>query len=126
MQSTLCGSQIVNIQSSLKPNVSAAIGAILLAVPSYFIGASALRQNAPGLSFLGSPIILLSALFIAFALNALSILSINLRSDSAPPVFSVSLSLRLSNLAVVALALLLLGTLLGYAFLENFQPRAVG
>ena len=116
----------MNIVSSLKPNVSAAVGAILLAVPSYFIGASALRQNAPGLSFLGSPIILPGALFIAFTINALSILSVNFRSDSAPPVLSVSLSLRLSNLAVVGIALLLLGALLGYAFLENFQPRPIG
>ena len=116
----------MNIISSLKPNASATVGAILLAVPSYFIGASALRQNAPGLSFFGSPIILLGALFIAFTLNVLSILSVKLRGDSAPPVLSVSLSLRLSNLAVVGIALLLLGTLLGYAFLENFQPRSVG
>jgi hypothetical protein len=116
----------VNIVSSFKPNVSAAGGAILLAVPSYFIGASALRQNAPGLSFLGSPIILLGALFVAFVLNAWSILSVSLRSDSAPPVLSVLLSLRLSNLAVIGIALLLLGTMLGYAFLENFQPRPVG
>ncbi len=116
----------MNIVSSFKPNVSAAVGAILLAVPSYFIGASALRQNAPGLSFLGSPIILLGALFVAFVLNVLSILSVSLRSDSAPPVLSVSLYLRLSNLVVVGIALLLLGTLLGYAFLENFQPRPVG
>jgi hypothetical protein len=126
VQSTLHRSHILNIVSSFKPNVSAAVGAILLTVPSYFIGASALRQNAPGLSFLGSPIILLGALFVAFVLNVLSILSVNLRSDSAPPVLSVSLSLRLSNLAVVGIALLLLGTLLGYAFLENFQPRPVG
>jgi hypothetical protein len=115
----------VNI-SSFKPNVSAAVGAVLLALPSYFIGASALRQNAPGLSFLGSPIILLGALFVAFVPNVLSILSVSLRSDSAPPILSVSLSLRLSNLAVVGIALLLLGTLLGYAFLENFQPRPIG
>ena len=116
----------MTIVPSLKPNVAAAAGAILLAVPSYFVGASALRQNAPGLSFLGSPVILLGALFIAFTLNALSILSIDLHSDSAPPVLSVSLSLRLSNLAVVGIALLLLGSLVGYAFLENFQLRPVG
>ncbi len=116
----------MSIVSSLKPNVSAAVGVTLLAVPSYFIGASALRQNAPGLSFLGSPIILLGALFIAFTLNALSILSVKVRSDTTPSVLNVSLSLRLSNLAVVGIALLLLGTLLGYAFVENFQPRPVG
>src|SRR3979490_501366 len=62
----------MNIVSSLKPNASAAVGATLLALPSYFIVASALRQNAPGLSFLGSPVVLLGSLLIAFALNALS------------------------------------------------------
>jgi len=61
----------MSIVSSLKPDVSAGVGVILLAVPSYFIGASVLRQNAPGLSFLGSPIILLGALFVAFTLNTL-------------------------------------------------------
>jgi|SRR5882672_12082133 len=116
----------MSIVSLLKPNVSAPVGAVLLAVPSYFIVASVLRQNAPGLSLLGNPIVLLVALLLAFALNALSILSVTLRSETTPPVFSVSLSLRLSNLAVVGIALLLLSTLLGYAFLENFQPRPVG
>jgi hypothetical protein len=33
----------------------------LLFIPVYFIGASALRQDAPGLNLLGSPIILLGA-----------------------------------------------------------------
>ena len=56
----------MNIVSSLKPNASAAVGATLLALPSYFIVASALRQNAPGLSFLGSPVVLLGSLLIAF------------------------------------------------------------
>ena len=116
----------MSIVSSLKPNVSAAIGAVLLTVPSYFIAASALRQNAPGLSYLGNPIILLGTLFIAFAINALSILSANLSTDSTTPVFNVSLCLRLSNLVVIGIAVLLLVTLLGYAFLENFQPRPVG
>jgi hypothetical protein len=116
----------MSILSSLKPKISAAVGAILLAVPSYFIGASALRQNAPGLSFLGIPVVLLGTLLIAFVLNALSILSITFRRDSAPPVVSISLSLRFSNLVVVGIALALMGTLLGYAFLENFQPRPVG
>ncbi len=115
----------MNIVSSLKPNVSAAIGAILLAGPSYFVAASALRQNAPGLSILGGPVVLLGALFFAFALNALSILSVTLRSDTAPPVLSVSLCLRFTNLAVLGIALLLLGTVLSYAFVENFQLRPI-
>jgi len=76
-------------------------------------------------SFLGSPIILLGALFVAFTLNTLSILSVNLRSDT-PSVLSVSLSLRFWNLAVIGTALVMLGVLVGYVFIENFQPRPVG
>ena len=116
----------MSIVALLKPNVSAPVGAILLALPSYFIGASALRQNAPGLAFLGSPIVLLGTLFIAFALNALSILSVTLHREIAPPVLSVSLSFRLRNLVVAGIAVLLLATLLGYVLLENFPPRPVG
>jgi hypothetical protein len=119
------GAKPMSIVSSVKPNFAAGVGLILLAVPSYFVVASALRQNAPGLSLLGSPMILLGALFIAFSVNSLSILSVNLRNDT-PSVLSVSLSLRFWNLAVIGTALVLLGVLLGYAFVENFQARPVG
>ena len=112
----------MSIVASIKPNLAARVGLILLVVPGYFIGASVLRQNAPGLSLVGSPTILVGALFVAFALNALSILSVNLRSD-APPVLNVSLSLRFWNLAVILAGLLLLAVVLGYAFVENFQAR---
>jgi hypothetical protein len=81
-----------------------------------------LRLNAPGLSFVGSPVVLLSVLLVAFTLNTLSILSVNLRSD-IPPVLNVSVSFRFWNLAVVAIGILLLGVMLGYAFVENFQAR---
>ena len=112
----------MSIVSSIKPNLSARVGLILLVISGYFIGASVLRQNAPGLSLVGSPIILVGALFVAFALNALSILSVNLRSDT-PPVVNISLSLRFWNLAVIVTGLLLLAVMLGYAFVENFQAR---
>jgi hypothetical protein len=112
----------MRIVSSIKPAVAARWGLTLLIVPIYFISASALRQDAPGLSLLGNPMIVLGSLLLAFTLNALPILSINLRSD-APPVLSVSLSLRFWNLTVIVTGLLLLGVLLGYAFVENFQAR---
>lgn len=115
----------MKIVSSIKPAVAARLGLAVLIVPIYFISASALRQDAPGLSFLGSPLILLGALLVAFTLNTLPILSVNLRSD-APSVLSVSLSLRFWNLAVIVTGLLLLGVLLGYAFVENFQARPGG
>jgi hypothetical protein len=112
----------MRIVSSIKPAVAAQLGLILLIVPIYFISASTLRQDAPGLSLLGSPMILLGSLLVAFTLNALPILSINLRSET-PSVLSVSLSLRFWNLTVIVAVLLLLGMLLGYAFVENFQAR---
>ena len=112
----------MSIVSSIKPVVAARLGLALLIVPFYFIGASALRQDAPGLSLLGSPTILLGALLVAFALNALSILSVGFHGN-APSVLSVSLSLRFWNLTVMVTGLLLLGVLLGYAFVENFQAR---
>ncbi len=107
---------------TIKPVTAARLGMALLFIPVYFIGASALRQDAPGLNLLGSPIILLGALLVAFILNALSILSIGFHSDT-PSVLSISLSLRFWNLTVVVIGLLLLGALLGYAFIENFQAR---
>jgi len=112
----------MRILSMVRPVAAVRLGLTLLILPVYFITASVLRQNAPGLSLLGNPIILLGVLFVAFALNALSILSVNLRSDT-PPVLSISLSLRFWNLTVIATALLLFCVLLGYAFVENFQPR---
>jgi hypothetical protein len=103
--------------STIKPAVAARMGLTLLFIPIYFIGASTLRQDAPGLTLLGSPVILLGALLAAFTLNALSILSIGFHSD-APSVLSISLSLRFWNLTVIVTGLLLLGVLLGYAFVE--------
>ena len=108
--------------SSVNPVIAARLGLTLLIIPIYFIGASTLRQDAPGLTLLGSPMILLGALLVAFALNALAILSIGFHSD-APSVLSISLSLRFWNLTVILTGLLLLGLLLGYAFVENFQVR---
>src|SRR6267378_5112167 len=115
------GAQSMRVVSSVKPAVAARLGLALLIVPIYFISASTLRQDAPGLSLLGSPVILLGSLLVAFTLNALPILSVNLRSD-APAVLSVSISLRFWNLTVIVTGLLLLGVLLGYAFVENFRP----
>ena len=116
------GAKPMNIVRFVKPNLAAGVGLMVLVAPSYFVIASALRQNAPGLSFLASPIILLGALFIAFSLNSLSILSFDFRNDK-PSVVSVRLSLRFWNLAVIGSALVLLGVLLGYEFVETFQVR---
>ena len=108
--------------SVLKPNKSAAAGAILLLVPCSFIALSVLKQDVSGLSLLGSPIVLLGTLLAAVSLNSLSITSINFKTD-APSVVTVSMALRLWNVAVICVAGILLAVLLGYAFVENFQLR---
>lgn len=105
------------------PNdVSAMAGLFLLVIPTYFVTMSALRYDAPGLRFFASPILILGTLAIAFAVNARSILSVKLEPEK-PPVLKIALSLRIWNLAEIMLALLLLGALLTYAFVENFEPR---
>ncbi len=119
------GVQPMIVVSSFKPGVSAGVGFVLLSIPSYFIGASLLRIDAPGLRYLANPIILLGGLFIAVTLNVLSILSVRFRKDT-PSMFDVSLSLRFWNIAVISMALIFLGVLLSYAFVENFQQRSVG
>src|SRR5438128_6711699 len=102
--------------------VSAVLGGFLLVVPIYFVTISALRYDAPGLHFFDSPILILGTLAIAFAVNARSILSVKVEPEK-PPVLKIALSLRIWNLAEILLALLLLGALFAYAFVENFEPR---
>src|SRR5882724_10692880 len=89
-------------------DVSAVVGVLLLVVPTYFVAMSALRYDAPGLRYFDSPILILGTLAFAFAVNARSILSV-----------------RIWNLAEILLALLLLGALFAYAFVENFEPRLI-
>ena len=105
-------------------DVSAVVGVLLLVVPTYFVAMSALRYEAPGLRYFDSPILILGTLAFAFAVNARSILSVKLEPEK-PPVLKIALSLRIWNLAEILLALLLLGALFAYAFVENFEPRLV-
>jgi len=105
-------------------DVSAVVGVLLLMVPTYFVTMSALRYDAPGLKFFGSPILILGTLAIALAINARSIASVKLEPEK-PPVLKIALSLRMRNLAEIMLALLLLGALFTYAFVENFEPRLI-
>jgi len=107
----------------LSNGVSAVVGVVLLVIPAYFVAMSALRYEAPGLRFFGSPILILTTLAIAVAVNAVSILSVELEMGN-PRVLKLALSLRAWNLAEIVFALLLLGALGAYLFVENFAPRA--
>ena len=104
--------------------VSAVVGFVLLLIPTYFVAMSTLRYDAPGLQFFGSPILILGTLAIAFAVNARSVLSVKLEPEK-PPVLNIALSLRIWNVAEIILALLLLGALLTYGFVENFELRPI-
>ena len=105
-------------------HVAAVVGVLLLMVPTYFVTTSALRYDAPGLQFFNSPVLILGTLATAFAINARSILSLKLEREK-PPVLKIALSLRIWNLVEIMIALLLLGALLTYAFVENFEQRLI-
>jgi hypothetical protein len=107
----------------LSDDVSAVLGFVLLLLPTYFVIMSALRYDAPGLQFLGSPILVLATLAITVAVNAVCILSVSLE-PARPPVLRIALSLRAWNLGEILFAFLLLGALSTYLFVENFAPRA--
>jgi hypothetical protein len=107
----------------LSEDVSAVAGLVLLLIPTYFVTMSALRYDAPGLRFLGSPILILATLGLAVLLNSGSVFSAKLE-PARPPVLRITLSLRVWNLAEIVFALFLLGALSAYLFVENFAPRA--
>jgi hypothetical protein len=104
-------------------DVSAVVGFVLLVIPTYFVAMSALRYDAPGLRFFGNPILVLVTLATVVAVNVGSILSVKLE-PARPRVLKVTLSLRVWNLGEIMFALLLLGALSTYLFVENFAPRA--
>jgi len=106
-------------------DVSAVVGFALLLIPTYFVAMSALRYEAPGLRFFGSPILILTTLAIAVAVNAVSILSVELEPGK-PHVLKIALTFRVWNVTEIVFAFLLLGALSTYLFLENFAPRASG
>jgi hypothetical protein len=119
----------------------AIVGTLLLLAPLYFVTASLLKYGLgigllfdlleAFLSVAGrravfntvSPIVFLGGLCLALALNIYAVARLNLSREDGTIVSTVRLKLRLSNIAVAALSALLLATLVGYAFLENFTHR---
>ena len=117
------------------------VGFVLLLAPLYFVSASLLKYGL-GIGFLFdpleaflsvdgrrvvfnivSPFVFLSGLCLALALNTYAVARVSVRREDQTIVSTVRLKLKLSNIAVAALSVLLLTTLLGYAFLENFTHR---
>jgi hypothetical protein len=120
----------------------AGIGFVLLLAPLFFVSASLLKYGLGiGLLFdpledsifsdpeslrvfnLVSPFVFLGGLGSALALNAYAVLQLNVSREDVTIVSIVRLRMKFLNVAVVAVSSLLLVTLLGYAFLENFTHQ---
>lgn len=116
----------------------AGLGIALLLAPLYFVSASLLKYGL-GIGFvfdsmeaflsvaqrrdvfnLVSPVIFLGGLGLALALNTYSFLSLNLGREDRVLVSTVRLEMKLANILVAAASAMLLLTLVGYVFLENF------
>ena len=119
----------------------AVIGLVLLLAPLYFVSASLLKYGL-GIGFLFdpleaflsvagrrnvfnvvSPIVFLGGLSLALALNIYAVARLNVSWEDGTIVSTVRIKLGLWNIAVAAVSVLLLVTLVGYAFLENFTHR---
>ena len=119
----------------------ALIGCVLLLAPLYFVSAS-LTKYGLGIGFLFdpleaflsasgrrvvfnvvSPFVFLGGLCLALGLNTYAVARVNVRREEGMLVSTVRIKLGLWNIAVAAVSILLLATLLGYVFLENFTYR---
>ena len=116
-------------------------GLALLAAPLYFVAASLLKYELGiGLLFdplealvsepgrrhvfvLIFPMVFLGGVCFALALNAYAVLRLHVGREDRALVGTVRVEVRLWNVAVAAVSLLLLATLVGYFFAENFVYR---
>jgi len=119
----------------------AVVGALLLLAPLYFVTASLLKYGL-GIGFLFdpleaflseagrrvvfnavSPIVFLGGLSLALALNIYAVARLDVSREDGAIVSTVRIKLGSWNIAVAAISLMLLATLVGYVFLENFTYR---
>jgi hypothetical protein len=70
-----------------------------------------------------SPFVFLGGLCLALGLNTYAVARVNVRREEGTLVSTVRIKLGLWDIAVAAVSILLLATLLGYVFLENFTYR---
>ena len=108
----------------MKHNQRLATATLLLLVPAATLICSGIcRFSVPPV--LTHPLLVLGGLVAALLTNLLAIL--HMQTERGPSGHVAALNLRIGlqslNLAVVGLSCLLLGTILAYAFVENFRPR---
>jgi hypothetical protein len=104
-------------------NRLAVVGLLLLTPASILISSGVLKFDVPRV--LTHPVVVMGGLLGALVINLFAILRVQAEraGDGGIGAFTVRIGVKASNLAVVAIGALLLATLLGYAFVENFQPR---
>ena len=104
-------------------NRSAALGFVLLVPASILISSGLLKFEVPGV--LIHPIAVMGGLLGALVVNLLAVLRVEAEreKDGGIEAVTVRIGARAFNLAVVAIGAILLATVLGYAFVENFRPR---
>jgi hypothetical protein len=119
----------------------AGIGFAFLLAPLFFVSTSLLKYGLgigilfdPLEAFLSdserlrvfnlvSPVVFLGGLGLALALNAYAVFRLNVNKENGTVVSTVRLKISFWNIAVISASSLLLVTLVGYAFLENFALR---
>jgi hypothetical protein len=119
----------------------AVLGFVLLLAPLYFVSASLLKYGL-GVGFLFdpleavlsvagrrevfnlvSPVVFLGGLSLAMALNVYAVVRFDINREDGTIVSTVRVTPGLWNIAVAIVSVMLLVTLVGYAFLENFTYR---
>jgi hypothetical protein len=119
----------------------AVIGFVHLLAPLYFVSASLLKYGL-GVGFLFEPleavlsvsgrreifnlvslVVFLGGLFLALALNIYAVTRFEVSREDGTIVSTVRVTLGLWNIAVAVVSVLLVVTLVGYAFFENFAYR---
>jgi hypothetical protein len=68
-------------------------------------------------------VLFLGGLVLALALNGYSFVRVGVCREDGVLVGTVSLEIKLANIAVVLVSLLLLGVLVGYVSAENYAYR---
>lgn len=101
----------------------AIVGLVLLLPVSILISSSLLRFNVS--SLLIHPVGVMGGLLLALVLNLVAVLRLETEQHEDGHIAAVTIRIwtRPLNLAVLAVCAVLLVTVLGYAFVENFRPR---
>jgi hypothetical protein len=136
-----CSGRVEDKEVPMNDYKMAGLGFALLLAPLFFVAASLLKYGL-GVGFLFdpldaflsdprrlrvfnliSPVAFLGGLSLALAVNLYAVLRLNVAREDGAFVSTMRLEIKLANIAVVVVSALLLGTLVGYFFLENFAYR---